>query len=94
MKLRTQLAFPYPKLRDGARAVQLAERACNLTGFKQTAIVGTLGAAYAEAGRFTEAVATAEKACALAEKSGETELLKKNQELLGLYKEGKAYVER
>jgi protein O-mannosyl-transferase len=85
---------PDPKLRDGARAVQLAERACNLTGFKQTAIVGTLAAAYAEAGRFTEAVATAEKACALAEKSGETELLKKNQELLGLYKEGKAYVER
>jgi len=85
---------PDPNLRDGARAVQLGERACILTGFKQTAIVGTLAAAYAEAGRFPEDVATAEHACALAEKSGEAELLKKNQELRELYKTGKAYRER
>src|SRR5439155_2847067 len=84
---------PDDSLRNGARAVQLAERACELTRFEQTALVGTLAAAYAEAGRFAEAVATAEKACALAERSGETALLEKNRELRELYRMGKAYRE-
>ena len=75
-----------PKIRDGPRAVQLAGRACSLTGYKKTALVGTLAAAYAEAGRFDEAIATAQKACALAEAAGEKELLQKNRELLELYR--------
>src|SRR5207249_4173925 len=62
-----------PKLRDGARAVELAEQACRLTGFKTTVMVGTLAAAYAESGRFSEAVAAAQKACELAQKSGDLE---------------------
>jgi protein O-mannosyl-transferase len=82
-----------PKIRDGTRAVQLAERACSLTGGGKTALIGTLAAAYAEAGRFDEAVATAQKACALAEKSGEPDLLQKNLELLELYRAHKPYRE-
>ena len=39
-------------IRDGARAVQLAEHACVLTDHKQGFLLGTLAAAYAEAGRF------------------------------------------
>jgi tetratricopeptide (TPR) repeat protein len=80
-------------IRDGAQAVQLAERACGLTDYKKTIYVGTLAAAYAEAGRFDEAMATAQKACALASKSGEQELLKKNQELLDLYRKHQKYHE-
>src|ERR1035438_8078835 len=38
-------------LRDGAHAVELAERACKLTNYKQTIMVGTLAAAHAAAGR-------------------------------------------
>jgi hypothetical protein len=52
-----------------------------------------LAAAYAEAGRFEEAVMTAQKACALATESGAQDLLKKNQELLELYRQHRSYHE-
>ena len=79
--------------RDGARAVRFAERACELTQYSRTPMVGTLAAAYAEAGRFPDAIATAEKACALAVLYDDQALLKKNQQLLELYRAGKAYRE-
>jgi hypothetical protein len=55
--------------------------------------VGTLGAAYAEAGRFPNAVATAQKACELASIFKEVPLLAKNRELLELYRAGQPYHE-
>jgi tetratricopeptide (TPR) repeat protein len=73
-------------IRDGRRAVELAEHACRTTDFKQAVYVGTLAAAYAEAGRFEEAIATAQKACALTSGLAGPELLKKNQERLILYR--------
>jgi tetratricopeptide (TPR) repeat protein len=85
---------PDPNVRDGKRALELAERACILTDFKQTVFVGTLAAAYAEAGRFDDAIATAQKACALATVAGETDWLKKNQELLNLYQNHQTYRDR
>jgi tetratricopeptide (TPR) repeat protein len=81
------------RLRNGARAVELAQHACELTHFREVIMVGTLAAAYAEAGRFPEAVATAEKACALASKLGEPELLARNQQLLEGYRSGRPYHE-
>jgi tetratricopeptide (TPR) repeat protein len=80
-------------VRNGAKAVQLAERACELTHYQKTIYIGTLAAAYAEAGRFDDAMAMAQKACALAEKSGEPELLKRNQELLELSRAHQPYHE-
>src|SRR5439155_5213644 len=77
------------RLRNGSEAVTLAERACQLSDFKEPLIVGTLAAAYAEAGRFEEAVRTGEKAKGMAEKAGNKELAAKNEELLKLYREGK-----
>ena len=79
------------RLRDGAQAVEYAGRACKLTHYGVTIMVGTLAAAYAEAGRFDEAIATAQKACALATAAGNLELLKKNQELLELYRVHQSY---
>jgi hypothetical protein len=73
--------------------MRLAESACSSTGFRSVFFIGTLAAAYAEAGRFEDAVKTAEKACALAEESGAPALLKKNRELLELYRAGHAYRE-
>ena len=82
---------PDTSLRDGQQAVQLAERACNATGFKETVPIGTLAAAYAEAGQFDSAVATAQRACDHARLWHESELAQKNKELLELYRAGKPY---
>jgi hypothetical protein len=59
-----------------------------LTKYDKTIYLGTLGAAYAEAGRFDEATATAQRACELAVKHGRDEegLLRRNRELLELYR--------
>jgi hypothetical protein len=83
--------YPDSKLRNGKYAVRLATRACEMTGFQLTVCVGTLAASYAEAGRFDEAVLTGDKACALASEHGETDLLKRNQELLTLYQAHQPY---
>lgn len=53
---------PDASLRNGARAVALAERANQLTGGGDPLVLGTLAAAYAEAGRFPEAVEAAGRA--------------------------------
>ncbi|HOX56997.1 MAG TPA: fused MFS/spermidine synthase [Candidatus Paceibacterota bacterium] len=82
---------PDGALRNGAEAVRLAERACQLTEYQRTIMVGTLAAAYAEAGRFPEAVATAQKACELASIFKEDALLARNQELLERYRTGQPY---
>jgi Flp pilus assembly protein TadD len=63
---------PDPSVRDGARAVALAEHGCELTNFRMPVLLGTLAAAYAEAGRFTEAISAAERACAGATETGDS----------------------
>jgi tetratricopeptide (TPR) repeat protein len=81
-------ANPDPKVRNGREAIELAERACQLTENKQPIMVGTLAAAYAEAGRFAAAVTTAEKAKMLAEQANQMKLAAKNRTLLELYRSG------
>ena len=82
---------PDPTVRNGLQAVPLAEHACELTHFKNTFFIGTLAAAYAEAGRFNEAVATAQKACANATAQGEIDLFQRNQTLLESYQNHQPY---
>ncbi len=84
---------PEASLRNGPEAVRLALKACELTRFGRTIMVGTLAAAYAEAGRFAEAATTAQKACALATEEGDGALLARNQQLLDLYRTGQPYHE-
>jgi hypothetical protein len=55
-----------PELRDGQEAVRLATKAVELTGSRKPIMIGTLAAAYAEAGQFTNAVKMAKNAVALA----------------------------
>jgi protein O-mannosyl-transferase len=74
-----------PELRNGTEAVQLAERAAALTGGKQSEVLDVLAAAYAEAGRFSDAADTGLKASRLAESSGQAGFAKKIQERLRLY---------
>jgi len=80
-----------PQLRNGKEAVRMAERACQLTQYKQASPVGTLAAAYAEAGRFDDAVATAQNARVLALAHGQEEFAATMNSLLELYKSGRAY---
>ena len=56
-------------------------------------MVGVLAAAYAEAGRFPDAVATAQKAIELATAAGDQRFAAMNQRLLKLYRAGRAYHE-
>jgi tetratricopeptide (TPR) repeat protein len=82
---------PLADVRRGPEAAALAERACELTRRNEAVLLGTLAAAYAEAGEFDKAVATAEEAIARAQAAGQTDVAQKNQELLNLYRGGKAY---
>jgi hypothetical protein len=76
---------PDPSRRNGALAVKLAENACAKTQFQKPIMLGTLAAAYAEARRFDDAIATAQRACVLAVQLGDNVLLQRNQELMSLY---------
>src|SRR5207244_8214902 len=65
---------PDASLRNGTRAVELAGRALKLADDVSPILHRTLAAAYAEAGRFDDAIATAERGHALAEREGNREL--------------------
>ena len=82
---------PDSALRNGAEAVRLAERACELSGRKVAQFLGTLDAAYAEAGRFEDARRTAEQTRQLALASNANELAGAAEQRLELYRAGKAF---
>jgi protein O-mannosyl-transferase len=82
---------PDPEIRNGPRAVGLAERACQLTEWKTAFLMGTLAAAYAEAGRFADAVATAERARDRARADNLEDVAKTNERLLELYRGGQPF---
>jgi len=63
---------PFDEIRDGKEAVRLAERARAITHDQEPAVLDTLGAAYAEAGKFKRAIETTRKAILLATKHNDT----------------------
>ena len=81
------------ELHNADEAVRLAEQACGLMGYKEPGLLDTLAAAYAAAGRFSEAVATAEKALELAQSPGQSQLEKGIRSRQHLYKSGRPYIE-
>ena len=89
----TLATAPDANARDGARAVQWAERACELTHSQNPNYMTTLAAAYAEAGRFDDAVDMTQKAIALAEQYNNEQFYEANQELLPTYQAHKTYVQ-
>jgi tetratricopeptide (TPR) repeat protein len=78
---------PNEKYRDGAKAVDDATKACDLTEWEMPKYLDTLAAAYAEAGQFGKAVEWLEKAIDLA--SDEDDFGTR----LALYQAGKPYRE-
>jgi tetratricopeptide (TPR) repeat protein len=79
---------PQASLRNGNQAVALAQRANQLTGDGNPAFLGTLAAAYAEVGRFQEAVATAQRALQLAGSQANPAVADALQSQLKLYQAG------
>jgi Tfp pilus assembly protein PilF len=65
---------PDRRLRNGAEAVRLAERLCELTARRDPVGLEALAAAYAEAGRPADAAAVAREAIALARSQGRTDI--------------------
>jgi tetratricopeptide (TPR) repeat protein len=80
---------PQAEIRNGTEAVRLAERACELSGGRNAGFQGTLGAAYAEAGRFADAISATEKGRDLALAGGDKAQVEKANARLGIYREGK-----
>ncbi len=76
---------------DPVRAVTLAERACALTGHQMAPYLDTLAAAYAAAGRFNDAIATAEKAIELARTAGLPQVVSEIESHIELYRSGHPY---
>jgi ASPIC and UnbV/AhpC/TSA family len=84
-------AHPDEKIRDGAAAVKYAGRAAELSKHADPSILDTLAAAYAQAGRFEEAVATAGKALVMAKAAGNTALADGLGRSINLYRLGRAW---
>jgi len=80
-------------VKNPAAAVKFAEKACNLTGYKEPNFLDTLAAAYAAAGRFDQAVSAAEKALRLAQSAGKDKLASDIKSRLDLYKSNKPYID-
>jgi tetratricopeptide (TPR) repeat protein len=83
--------WPEASVRSGSQAVELAEQANRLSGGGNPAVLRSLAAAYAESGRFTEAVSSARQAVELAQEQSNTALAEALQTQLKLYEAGSPY---
>jgi tetratricopeptide (TPR) repeat protein len=79
---------PAPQFRNGPLAIELASRADWLTGGANPVIAGTVAVAFAECGKFPNAIATAERARQLAEAQKKLKLVQSADEWLKLFRAG------
>ncbi len=75
------------------RAIRLAQKACELTNYENPAMLDTLAVAFASAGKFSQAIETAEKALGLCRTSQQKTIKNDIESRLVLYKAGKPYIE-
>jgi len=83
---------PEGKYRDGKRAVELAEKAVALKD--AASFLDTLAAAYAEAGRFQDAIKTQERVITKLKQESGTQYLPQCEKHLSSYKAGKPWREK
>ena len=79
---------PDARYRNGKLAVASATKACELTKWRNVGALTELAAAHAEAGNFAEAVRFQQKVLAM---GGQAATGKGGDELLALYRAGRAY---
>jgi len=75
-----------PSIRDGAKAVDLAERAVQLSGGQNPNYFRTLAASYAESSRFSEAILTAERGVETAAAQGKSAFANVLERDIALYR--------
>ena len=97
-KLLNNLAWllathPEAQFRNGAEAIRLASRAVELTRRSDAQAMDTLAVAYAEAGRFAEAVETGQTAATLADSAGQKDAAAQVRRRVQLYQSGQPYRE-
>jgi tetratricopeptide (TPR) repeat protein len=80
---------PEDSIRDGARAVELGEKALRISGGKIPMIYRVLAAAYAESGRFVDAIETAQRGAELATTQGNPALAAELESNVALYQSGR-----
>ena len=83
--------WPNVSIRNGVKAVALAERADTLTRQKNQIVAATLAAAYAETTRFPEAIRAAERAMKIASAEGNEGRVLSIREQLQAYKSGNPF---
>jgi tetratricopeptide (TPR) repeat protein len=88
---RILATWPDASVRNGVRAVTLAEQANELSGGKDPVVLDTLAAAYAEAGRFPDARSAARQALQLAQDQSNGALATELESEIGLYEKNKPY---
>ncbi len=80
---------PEDSIRDGTRAVELGEKALRISGGKIPMIYKVLAAAYAESGRFADAIETAQRGAELATNQGNPALAAELESNIALYQSGR-----
>ena len=79
--------FPDPSIRNGSKAVELAKRALELSGGTNARIWRLAAVAYAEDGRFPEAIKAGENALGLAEAQGNSTLVRTLKMNIALFRD-------
>jgi tetratricopeptide (TPR) repeat protein len=80
-----------PSMRNGSEALQLAEQANRLSGGNRPVILRILAAAYAENGRFADAIQGAERALQFADAQNNSTLVDVLRKEIALYQSGLPY---
>lgn len=93
MLARILATSPEDGVRDGAEAVRLAEQASRNSKQQDYEVLDTLSAAYAEAGRWDEALATLELAASRAEAAGDPAFASALQHRKVLFRNGQPWRE-
>jgi Flp pilus assembly protein TadD len=82
---------PDASARNGAESVKLAERAVELSHGSDPVFLDTLAGAYAESGRFQQAIQTAKRALEIATRENKTALMDGVAARLRMYEAGVPY---
>jgi tetratricopeptide (TPR) repeat protein len=82
---------PQDAVRDGKRAVRLGEQWARSTQWRRAGVLDALACAYAEVGRYTDAVRAAQRALAIASEGDRSELAATISRHLEHFRQGKPY---